>query len=92
MVQQLREALVTRPEDMNGFRLLAQNEVRLGNFRAAIEAQLRVIELSDDRVPVEDLAYLLDLMALATGGIVSPEQESVIERILRSDPEHPIAL
>jgi cytochrome c-type biogenesis protein CcmH len=31
-------------------------------------------------------------MALATGGIVSPEQEAVIERILRSDPENPIAL
>jgi cytochrome c-type biogenesis protein CcmH len=92
MVQQLREALVTRPEDVTGFRLLAQNEVRLGNFRAAIEAQLRVIELSGDRVPVDELAYLLDLMALATGGIVSPEQEAVIERILRSEPENPIAL
>lgn len=92
MVQQLREALVTRPEDATGFRLLAQNEARLGNYRPAIEAQLRVIELAEDRVPVDDLAYLLDLMALATGGIVSPEQEAVIERILRSDPENPIAL
>ncbi|NBB97126.1 MAG: c-type cytochrome biogenesis protein CcmI [Alphaproteobacteria bacterium] len=92
MVQQLREALVSRPEDQTGFRLLAQNEARLGNYRAAIEAQLRVIELAGTRAPVDDLAYLLDLMALATGGIVSPEQEAVIERILRSDPENPIAL
>lgn len=92
MVQQLREALVTRPEDATGFRLLAQNEARLGNFRSAIEAQLRVIELAGERVPVDDLSYLLDLMALGTGGIVSPEQEAVIERILRSDPENPIAL
>lgn len=92
MVEQLRAALVSRPEDITGYRLLAQNEVRLGNFRAAIEAQLRVIELSGERVPVDELAYLLDLMALATGGIVSPEQEAVIERILRSDPENPIAL
>ena len=92
MVQQLREALVTRPEDVNGFRLLARNEVRLGNFRAAIEAQIRVVDLSGERVPVDELAYLLDLMALGTGGIVSPEQEAVIERILRSDPENPIAL
>ena len=92
MVRQLREALTARPEDVTGFRLLAQNEARLGNFRPAVEAQLRVIELAGTRAPVDDLAYLLDLMALATGGIVSPEQEAVIERILRSDPENPIAL
>lgn len=92
MVQQLREALVTRSEDVTGFRLLAQNEARLGNFRPAVEAQMRVVALSGDRVAVDDLAYLLDLMALATGGIVSPEQEAVIERILRSDAENPIAL
>jgi len=92
MVAQLREAMAQRPDDVTGFRLLAQNEARLGNYRAAIEAQLRVIELAGTRVPVDDLAYLLDLMALATGGIVSPEQEAVIERILRSDPENPIAL
>lgn len=92
MVQQLREALVSRPEDVTGFRLLAQNEARLGNYRPAIEAQLRVVELQGDSASVDDLAYLLDLMALATGGIVSPEQEAVIERILRRDSRNPIAL
>jgi cytochrome c-type biogenesis protein CcmH len=92
MVQQLREALVSRPEDVTGFRLLAQNEARLGNYRPAIEAQMRVIELQGDSATADDLAYLLDLMALATGGIVSPEQEVVIERILRRDPQNPIAL
>ena len=92
MVEQLRAALKTRPEDVQGMRLLVQNEARLGNFRRAIEAQLRVIDLAGDRVPVDELAYLLDLMALATGGIVSPEQEAVIERILRRDPENPLAL
>jgi cytochrome c-type biogenesis protein CcmH len=92
MVEQLRAAMVRRPDDVTGFRLLAQNEARLGNYRAAVEAQLRVIDLAGERVPVEELAYLLDLMALATGGIVSPEQEAVVERILRSEPENPIAL
>lgn len=92
MVAQLREALVSRPLDVTGFSLLAQNEARLGNFRAAIEAQVRVIELKGDEAGVEDYAYLLDLMVIATGGFVSPEAESIIEQILQRDTTNNIAL
>lgn len=92
MVGQLREALVRRPDDVTGFTLLAQNEARLGNMAAAIAAQVRVIDIKGDQVAAADLAFLLDLMALATGGIVSPEAEAVIERILRMDASQPIAL
>ncbi|MFN4058933.1 MAG: c-type cytochrome biogenesis protein CcmI [Roseinatronobacter sp.] len=92
MVAQLREALARRPDDATGFTLLAQNEARLGNMAAAIAAQVRVIEIKGDAVTAPDLAFLLDLMALATGGVVSPEAEAVIERALRLDPAEPIAL
>ena len=92
MVAQLREALASRPLDVTGFSLLAQNEARLGNYRAAIEAQVRVIELKGDAAGVEDYAYLLDLMVIATGGFVSPEAESIIEQILQRDTTNNIAL
>ena len=92
MVAQLRDALAARPLDVTGFGLLAQNEARLGNFRAAIEAQIRVIELKGDAAGVEDYAYLLDLMVIATGGFVSPEAESIIEQILQRDTTNMIAL
>lgn len=92
MVAQLREALANRPEDVVGYGLLAQNEARLGNYAAAIEAQVRVVEVKGDQATPEDLATLIDLMVIATGGWVSPEAEAVVERTLRMDPTDKIAL
>ena len=92
MVAQLRDALVNRPDDVVGYGLLAQNEARLGNYTAAIAAQVRVVEVKGDAVEAQDLSFLLDLMVLATGGLVSPEAEAVIERALRLDPADKIAL
>ena len=93
MVEQLRAAMVARPEDVTGFQLLAQNEARLGNHKAAIEAQRQVIALrGGQEAPVSDFAYLLDLMVIAAGGFVSPEAEAVIEQILRRDPMDGVAL
>ncbi len=92
MVAQLRDVLAARPDDVTGHRLLARNEARLGNFRAAVDAQERVVALQGEDAELGALTTLLDLMAAATGGIVSPEQEAVIERILQRDAENPIAL
>lgn len=93
MVAQLRAAMVERPLDVTGFMLLAQNEARLGNHRAAIEAQMRVIDLrGGDEAPVSDFVLLLDLMVIAAGGFVSPEAEAVIEQVLRRNPQDGVAL
>ncbi len=92
MVAQLREALLTRPEDVTGFRLLAQNEMRLGNYRAAIDAQKRVISLLGEEAELSEHALLLDMKVIAAGGFVTPEAEGVIEHILRRDPTDGVAL
>ncbi len=92
MVEQLRAALADRPDDVVGLGLLAQNEARLGNYAAAIAAQGRVVEVKGEQATPDDLAFLLDLMILATGGWVSPEAEAEIERALRMDPTNTIAL
>ena len=92
MVAQLRAALADRPLDVTGHSLLAQNEARLGNFRAAIDAQERVVALKAEEVTAADLAYLLDLMVIAAGGFVSPEAETVIEAVLQRDATNGVAL
>ncbi|WP_366140591.1 c-type cytochrome biogenesis protein CcmI [uncultured Tateyamaria sp.] len=86
LVQQLREAVAQRPEDLQGHILLAHFEARLGNFDAAHVAKAKVIELAGDAATVRDLSEYADLMVLAAGGYVSPEAEQVLEQVLSRDP------
>lgn len=86
LMTQLRAAMVERPDDLRGQRLLASNEANLGNFGASAAALIRVIEIQGDEAPVEDLVALAETMVQATGGAVSPQAEVVLERILQRDP------
>ena len=86
LVQQLREAVAQRPDDLEGHTLLAHFEGRLGNFAAAHAAKARVIELKGDAVTTRDLAEYADLLVLAAGNYVSPEAEAVLEQVLARDP------
>lgn len=86
LVERLREAVRTRPDDLQGFTLLSQSEARLGNFAAAHAAKARVIELKGDAVTTRDLAEYADLLVLAAGNYVSPEAEAVLEQVLARDP------
>ncbi len=86
LMQQLREALKQRPDDLEGHVLLARNEAALGNFKAAYEAQQRVIELKGDQATGEDYSALADMMILAAGGYVSPEAEAALIKALQLDP------
>lgn len=89
LMGQLRAALADRPNDERGLRLLATNEANIGNHAAAAAAWERVIEVSNAATPaVADLVQLAENMVLATGGLVSAEAETVLERILRVDPRN----
>ncbi|MGI1663506.1 c-type cytochrome biogenesis protein CcmI [Palleronia sp. KMU-117] len=92
LVEQLRAALATRPDDLTGYTLLTRNEAALGNFAAARKAQARVIELLGDRATAADYADLADLMILAAGGFVSPEAEDALLQTLNRDPGNGTAL
>ena len=85
LVEQLREAVQTRPDDLQGFILLSQSEARLGNFPAAHAAKARVIMLKGDEATAQDFSEYADLLILAAGGYVSPEAEQVLERTLALD-------
>ncbi len=86
LMEKLRATVKSRPDDITGQSLLAQNEARLGNFDAAIAAQQAVIALKGAAAGAGDHAALADLMVMATDGYVSPEAEAEIDKALALDP------
>ncbi|WP_420859372.1 c-type cytochrome biogenesis protein CcmI [Marivivens marinus] len=85
IVNQLRDIVPTRPDDLQGWLLLVQHEAALGQFAAAARAQEQVVRIKGDEAGVEDYTTLLDLMVGATADHVSPEAEDLIRLILDLD-------
>ncbi|WP_201157704.1 c-type cytochrome biogenesis protein CcmI [Rhodobaculum claviforme] len=67
LVQRLRDALRTRPDDLQGHRLLVVSEASLGNFDAALVAQRRVLALMGDDAGPDEARLLRELEQLAGG-------------------------
>ncbi|SEN62869.1 c-type cytochrome biogenesis protein CcmI [Palleronia pelagia] len=88
LLTQLRQVMDERPDDLQGYRLLARNEAAIGNFPAARAAQERLVELLGPDVTAEDLAMWGELMVLSAGGFVSSEAEAVLDRALAADPRN----
>lgn len=90
LMERLREAVATRPDDPAGLRLLAENEARLGRYAAAAAAQGRLVAVLPESTPAaEQIAERVrhaQFMIAAASGVVSPEAEAELERILRLDP------
>ncbi len=87
LLEDLREAVAQRPDDLQGHILLAQHETNSGNFKAGYEAQNRVIELSGANAPADAYSDLAEMMILAAGGYVSPEAEDALRKALELDPK-----
>lgn len=88
LVDELRDVVAERPEDIEGLRLLARNEANLGNFRAAYAAQSTLITLKGEDAESEDFSQFAELLVLAAGGYVSPEAEQALARALELDPQN----
>ena len=88
MIEELRRVVPTRPEDVQGWELLALHEARLGRYAEAARAQERVIALKGEDATAEDYLGLADRMVAAAGGVVSPEAESVLAEIAEREPEN----
>ena len=91
LVEQLRETVAARPDDLQGHLLLSQSEARLGNFAAAHAAHARVLAIKGARATAIDFADYADLLILAAGGYVSPQAEGILERALTMDPANSTA-
>lgn len=88
MIGQLRAAMQTRPDALEGHEMLASYEAELGNFDAAIAAQQNVIRIKGANVTNTDRMLLLDLMVFRLRGYVSPEAEAIARAILNTEPGH----
>ena len=91
LLTRLRETVATRPDDVQGQTLLAQNEARVGNFSAAARAQSEVLRIKGADAPVEDVTSYAELLVMAAGGYVSPEAEAVLRAALTREVENPTA-
>ena len=91
LMDRLREAVANRPDDLQGYILLARNEAALGNLSAAAEAKEKVIELKGDAATADDYAELSDMMVSAAGGYVSAEAAEALRAALARNPAEPRA-
>ncbi|QYX56431.1 c-type cytochrome biogenesis protein CcmI [Roseovarius sp. SCSIO 43702] len=91
LMEQLRTAVEKKPDDLRGLTLLARNEARLGNTRAALAAQRRIVEIKGDDATAADHALLADLLISSAGGTVSREAEAALRAALERDPTQPEA-
>jgi cytochrome c-type biogenesis protein CcmH len=86
LVEKLRKAVAARPNEVQGYMLLARNEAALGNYKAAYQAQARVLELKAETATAGDYVDYADLLILATNGYVSPQAEQALLTALDLDP------
>lgn len=91
LMDELRTAMKSRPDDQQGLQLLAANEARLGNLSAARTAMQQLIALKGDAATADDHASLAELMVMAAGGLVSAEAESELGKALTLDANNPAA-
>jgi cytochrome c-type biogenesis protein CcmH len=92
LVEQLRETIKMRPDDLQGHVLLARNEATMGNFVAAYKAQERVINIKGGNARASDLMDYGEMLILAAGGYVSPEAENALAQALQLDHQNAPAL
>ncbi len=89
LTAQLRQALAQEGEaDVQGLALLALAEARMGRYRAAMEAQTRLIEQKSQSNTLlsSDLVALAELQIAAAQGMVTAEAEAILREALRLDP------
>lgn len=91
LMDRLRDAVKSRPDDIEGYMLLARNEAALGNLSAAHAAKAKVIDLKGDTATAADYVELADMMVSAAGGYVSAQAEEALRAALARDPSEPRA-
>ena len=88
LIQQLRDVLQTRFDDLKGHQLLVQTEINVANYAAARAAQKQVVKLLGEKASADEWALLGELSILAAGGIVSKEAEQALRTALKISPTH----
>jgi len=85
LIETLRETMKQHPNDVEGWKLLALHEARVGDLRAAWRAKDKVIMLLGDAATGDDYAELAEFMIVATNGYVSTDAEAALAKALKRD-------
>ncbi|MBI4294292.1 MAG: c-type cytochrome biogenesis protein CcmI [Betaproteobacteria bacterium] len=86
MIAQLAARLEKNPQDGKGWVMLARSQAVLGRFGEASAAFARSVAIFPDDAQL--LADYADVLAMARGGRLQGEPESLVERALRADPNN----
>jgi cytochrome c-type biogenesis protein CcmH len=90
MVEKLAARMETKPDDAEGWAMLARSYAVLGQFDKALPAYERVTKLSPDNPGL--LADYADTLAQARGRTLAGEPHALVKRALELDPKHLKAL
>ena len=90
MVDKLAARLKDRPDDAQGWTMLARSYTVLGRFADAVPAYARASDLQPKNADL--LADYADAVAATKGTANNPESMALVERALAVDPGHPKAL
>jgi cytochrome c-type biogenesis protein CcmH len=90
MVDQLAERLKTRPDDAEGWQMLARSYAAIGKHPQAVDAFRKAAQLRpDDPALLADFAFAV---AMTNGRNFAGEPTQLVERALKIDPKNPKAL
>lgn len=90
MVQSLAERLKTKPEDAEGWAMLARSYTTLGQVEDSLPAYARALKLAPQ--DAELMADYADALALKQGRQLSGEPMTWVKKALAQDPRQPKAL
>ena len=90
MVEKLAARMKERPDDVEGWIMLARSYTVLGRYADAVPAYARATELQPQSASL--LADYADTVAATKRTANNPESIALIERALAIDPVHPKAL
>lgn len=86
MVERLAQRLKERPDDAQGWAMLARSQLVLGRLEEAAQASARALQLQPDSP--QALADHADVLAMKNGRTLEGEPMRLIERALQLDPDH----
>lgn len=86
MVQRLAQRLQDKPDDVEGWMMLARSYNTLGQHAKATEVYARLVSMRPD--DAELLASYADTLAMASGKTLQGEPERLIARALLIDPNN----
>jgi cytochrome c-type biogenesis protein CcmH len=90
MVDSLAKKVHERPDDIQGWALLARSQAALGRFPEATEAYEHLMKLAPDDPQV--LADYADALGMAQGRSLAGRPAALVQKALAMDPRQPKAL